>query len=74
MDEQKAFFYKAKDLFNDIRLNKPINKAEFDEIISSDDYDLVLAVFIFLNKTSYRGVYVVNSKNQYKGAFDYIGC
>ena len=24
-DEQKVFFYKARDLFNDIRLNRPIN-------------------------------------------------
>ena len=73
MKGQKAFFYKASNLFNDIRLNKPINKAELDEIISFDDHDLILsALFIFLNKTSYRGVFVVNSKNEYKGSFGYI--
>ena len=36
-DEQKAFFYKARGLFNDIKLNKPVNKAELKEIISSDN-------------------------------------
>ena len=50
MKQQKEFFYKARDLFNDIRLNKPINKDELDQIISSDDHDLILVVlFIFLN-------------------------
>ena len=42
-------------------------------MISSDNDDLTLAaLFIFLNKTSFRGVFVVNSKDEYKGAFGYI--
>ena len=44
-----------------------------NEIISSDDNDLILsALFIFLNKISFRGVFVVNSKNEFKGSFGYI--
>ena len=53
-------------MFNDL------DKARLNEIISSDDYDLILAaLFIFLNKTSFRGVFIVNSKDEYKEAFGY---
>ena len=72
MDEKKVFFYKARDLFNDLRLGRTVDRARLNEIISSDDDDLILAaLFIFLNKTSFRGVFVVNSKDEYKGAFGY---
>ena len=72
MDEQKAFFYKARDLFNDLRLCQTVDKARLNEILSSDDNDLILAaLLIFLNKTSFRGVFVVNSMDEYKGAFGY---
>ena len=71
--EQKVFFYKTRDLFNDFRLIRTVDKARLNEIISYDDNDLILAVlFIFLNKTSLRGVFFVNSKDEYKGAFGYI--
>ena len=51
MAEQKAFFYKARDLFNDLRLGRTVDKAKMTEIISSDDNDLILAaLFIFLKK------------------------
>ena len=33
---------------------------------------ILAALFIFLNKTSFRGVFVVNSKNEFKGSFGYI--
>ena len=39
----------------------------------NDDDDLILAaLFIFLNKTSFRCVFVVNSKDEYRGSFGYI--
>ena len=70
MDDRKAFFYKARDLFNDLRLGRTVDKAWLNEIVSSDDNDLILsALFIFLNKTSFRCVFVVNSKNEFKGSF-----
>ena len=73
MDEQKSFFYEARDLFNDLRLGRTVDKARLNEIISSDDHDLILAaLFIFLNKASFRGVFVVNSKDEYREAFGYI--
>ena len=67
MDEQKAFFYKAREIFNDIRLRRPVDKSRLNEIVLSDNDDLILsALFIFLNKTSFRGVFVVNSKDEYR--------
>ena len=73
MDDRKAFFYKVRDLFNHVRLKRPVNKIELNEIISSDDNDLIrAALFIFLNKTSFRGVFVVNSKDNYRGVLGYI--
>ena len=72
MNERKAFFYKARKIFNGIWLNRTVDKTELNDLISSDEYDLILAaLFIFLNKTSFRGVFVVNSKNEYIASFGY---
>ena len=73
MDERKVFFYEVRELFNDVRLRRPVDRARLNQIISSDNDDLILAaLFIFLNKTSFRGVFVVNSKDEYRESFGYI--
>ena len=60
MDERKDFFYKARKQFNDLRLNRSNNK-------------LVLAsLFVFLNKTCFRGVFRVNQNGELVAAFGYI--
>ena len=51
-DSRKQLFYRARELFNDIRFGRFIDIRKFDNLVSSNDMDLLHAcLFIFLNKT-----------------------
>ena len=63
MDQRKEFYYDARDQFNNLRLNWSVD----------GNSGLMLAsLFIFLNKTCFRGLFRVNSRNELVSSFGYF--
>ena len=58
-DENKVFFYEKRDRYNELKVNE--NNAENLE---------KAALFIFLNKTCFNGLYRVNSKGLFNVPFN----
>ena len=63
MHQRKEFFYNARDQFNNLRLSWSVD----------NNRGLMLAaLFVFLNKTCFRGVFRVNRQNELVAAFGYL--
>ena len=66
MEEQKELFYLLRAEFNELRLNRTIR-------IGDPNRDLLIAsLFIFLNKTCFRGVLIVIKAGELVCTFGYL--
>ena len=69
---KKRLFHSARELFNDVRFGKLPDIRKFDNLVSADDRDLLHAcLFIFLNKTCFKGVFSTNRQNQFNTVYGY---
>ena len=63
MDERKEFFYQTRAQFNNLRLNR---------IVDPNRELKMASLFIFLNKTCFRGLFRVNQDGELVSSFGYF--
>ena len=51
INNRKRLYYSARKLYNDIRLGKLVDRRKFDNLVSSDDKDLLHACLCAKNKS-----------------------
>ena len=66
MDERKEFFYRARAQFNDLILQRMTRIGDPNREL------LIASLFIFLNKTCFRGVFRVNQDVELVCVFGYM--